>query len=201
MIKYDYAISVYFTTKIIPDCLHLILSEYGFSSTFLGLTIEYGKDVVEIYFETELSTSDKDDLDILIASYDPDNICHQDVVNDLGDTKINFTLTDNSTDYIANKIDKWKIAATFIYEGNIVWTPKRFSVIASLEVFGATGSVRLFDPNNNNELCIIDWTNESKLLLSTETFNNLPNSETLIEVQFKTSIKQNEARLHYLALY
>ena len=56
-------------------------------------------------------------------------------------------------------------------------------------------------PTNNNKICSIDWTNVSKLLLTVEEFFNLPNTETIIELQFKTNDKKIEARLHYMALY
>ena len=142
-----------------------------------------------------------DDLDIIISNHNPDIVCEQEITSNIGSTIISFPLNDNSTDYIYNKKTDWKVGLTFIYEGSNVWIPKKFSIIASMESSGDIGSARLFDQTNNKEICIITWTNESKILLSTETFYNLPNTETLIELQFKTSNKKNEVRLHYLALY
>ena len=201
MTTYNYNLSNDFINGINPTCLDRGISDYGFPITLSSVNIEYETDTVSIIFETDLSVTDKEDLDVLISAHNPLTTCEVETSASIGGTKVDFVLANQSgLEYIYNKTISWAVATSFIFEGSLNWVPQKFSVISSLKDT-ATGSVRLYDQTNNNEICSIDWTNTSKGIVSTETFSNIPNIPALIEVQYKTDTKNNDDRLHYVALY
>lgn len=203
MTIYNYDLSHDFVNGVNPTCLDRTIDEYGFSAELLGVNIEWGSDEVTINFDGDLSTSDKEDLDTIISSHNPLYTC--DLENNAtiigGGTKVDFILAEHSShEYIYCKSTSWTIATSFIFEGSFNWQPLKFSVIASLKSTGS-GIVRLYDQTNNNEICSIEWTNQNKHIASTETFYNIPTAPALIELQYKATTKNKDARLHYAAIY
>ena len=201
MTTYNYNLSNDFINGINPTCLDRTIVDYEFPITLSGVNIEYATDTVTIVFDGDLSVPDKEDLDTIISVHNPLSTCELEDGASIGGTKVDFVLANQSgLEYIFNKTTSWAIATSFIFEGSLNWNPKKFSVISSLKDT-ATGSVRLYDQTNNKEICSIDWTNILKGIVSTETFNNIPDIPALIEVQYKTDSKNKDARLHYVALY
>lgn len=201
MVTYTYSLDDDFINGINPTCLDRTIREYGFPFELDSVNVEYGIDEVTILFNEPLSASDKEDLDGLISVHNPLETCDFENRLTIGPTKIDFTLSDHSShEYIYNNSTSWIVGRSFIFDGTSIWTPKKFSVIASLKK-AATGTVRLYDATNNNYISEISWTDVDKTIQSTETFINLPTETALIEIQLKTSNQGNDARLHYLALY
>ncbi len=203
MTIYSYDLSNDFINGINLTCLDRVIVEFGFPIALSSVNIEYKTNSVTVIFDGDLSTSDKEELDTIISFHNPLSTC--DLENNAtiigGGTKVDFILTEHSIhEYIYCKSTSWTIATSFIFEGSFNWKPQRFSVIASLKSAG-TGTVRLYDQTNNNEICSIDWTNIPKHIISTETFNNIPTKPALIELQYKTGTKNKDARLHYAAIY
>jgi len=198
---YNYNLSNDFINGINPTCLDRTIVEYEFPITLSAVNTEYETDNVSIVFDGDLSNSEEEDLDTIISNHNPLTTCAPENDTLTGGTKVDFSLSNQSgLDYIYTKEKNWVIATSFVYEGSLNWIPQKFSVISALKS-EATGSVRCYDQTNNNEICNLDWTNISKSISSTEEFYNIPDIPSIIEIQFKTSKKNNDARLYYVALY
>jgi len=201
MTTYTYDLSNDFINGINPTCLDRTIVEYEFPIILSAINTEYETDTVNIVFDGDLDNKDKEDLDEIISNHNPLTTCDPENSPLIGGTKIDFSLSNQSgLDYIYTKEKNWVIATSFVYEGSFNWIPQKFSVISSLKD-EATGSVRCYDQTNNNEICNLEWTNIAKSISSTEEFYNIPDVPSIIEIQFKTSKKNYDARLYYVALY
>ncbi len=115
---------------------------------------------------------------------------------------ISFTMSDHAAhDYVGTATTSYTNIRSFVYDGTGIWTPKNFSVIASLSKTGATGSARLYDFTNNNEIAVLNWTNLNKQIITTGSLSNLSTGQSLIELQVSINANGTDARLHYMALY
>lgn len=115
---------------------------------------------------------------------------------------ISFTMSDHAAhDYVGTATTSYTNIRSFVYDGTSIWTPKSFAIIASLSKAGASGSARLYDYTNNNEIEVISWSNLNKEIITSSSLINLPVNQALIELQVLINSPGTDARVHYMAFY
>jgi len=97
----------------------------------------------------------------------------------------------------------WAVVSPFIFLGtNLLGIPSSVKIISNTNLPNVTGSVRLFDRNNNNQICLFDQSINSDIIniYSTDSFSNLPTSECIMEIQCKVHNNGKKIYMYELVL-
>ncbi len=204
MITYNYNLSADFINGINPTCMDRTISGYGFTIEFIAILVEYATGEVQVIFDSDLSAGEKDDLDTLISVHNSVTTCDLEInANHSANNGVNFTMSDHAAhDYVETATTVWTTIRSFIYAGTAAWIPENFLLITSMSKSNSeSGTARLFDFTNNNEISLInEWTGTGKQFYKS-SLDNLPLTESLIELQVKSTSGGTGARVHYMALY
>jgi len=96
-----------------------------------------------------------------------------------------FSFRNGNNGYHESDSDHWNEILTFYYPGTSIFYPTQFTIVASRNNDNGTSYCRLYDLTNDNDICSLDWTTDSKYFYTASTLINLPLEESLFEVQIK----------------
>lgn len=116
------------------------------------------------------------------------------IVDDSADKKIKFeriekllkNQTVKSTTIVQKKFDSnYEKAAAFTFPGKSSAIVKKISLLSYMHPSGNSYDVRLYDISNNKIICTKNFSNKSCQINVLDNLQNLPNNESIVEVQCK----------------
>lgn len=142
--------------------------------TFLYSIGEPDTGNIELNFDTDLSPTECDAVIDLVNTYT--NIAETVIIEN-----INHIIT---TPMILNSSPTWNVINSFIYSGS----KNLRSIIFESSTNQANSSyyLRLYDAQNNNQLCLFDGSNTSNVITTLDINSNLLSTDiNSIEIQYK----------------
>ena len=195
--EYQYDISTSFTSlSDISDLNITILQQEIDDDTIIVSEVHHilaniDDDNCIIYFQTELTTTEEDQLNVVIANHtgllsggvNPSDIAEGGVAD------ISFVYGDQYDDYyIYFKHTTYKVGTQFIFRGtNILGVPKGVKAILQGE-----GKLRLYDLTNNHVLFEWEDINENDWSIFSYKDINWPSGEAILELQGRESYNSNK---------
>jgi len=103
----------------------------------------------------------------------------------------------SSTPYVEYNSTTWQAAAEFWYNGTDEVVAQTMNIIASRNGTTGTGTVRVYDVTNNNEIASITITTDTMTIYEDDTLTNLPAAAAIFEIQvIKDAGGSSKVRLH-----
>ena len=135
--------------------------------------IDITGDVINIIFDTPLSTDEQITLNTLISSHLP--------IETIGNNVSNITIQDNQID-----LTTYITVGTFYYPGSKLWSNiTNIKVISVMEDGGTSYDVKIYDVTNNNQIVLSNLNNTIEQNCDLGTLSNIPVNEAIFEIQAK----------------
>ena len=132
-------------------------------------------DNVDIKFISPLSGAELAVLNTIIANHVPKSITGN-IINNIIISSDQVTTNTYTT------------IASFSFPGTNLWrNVSNIKVISFMEYGGTSYMVRIYDITNNNQVCLKTFSNTDENIYDLGILSNLPNNESIFEVQAKIS--------------
>jgi hypothetical protein len=182
MVDYNYSNTIDFPNGIIAGQLFIeIEKDTNITKTLINVQDEVG-DNVKITFANSLTTGEETTLNTLVSNHIP--------YNSTSFFKI------NSTNKTFIKTTSYNVALSHTIFGENSFSIKSIKVLSRISTDGASYSVRIYDATNKNVIAENTFSNTSLIINDMGTLNNLPSSESIIEVQAKRIGGKTNSRVY-----
>lgn len=146
-----------------------IVAEVSITPTLEGVTIT--DDVIDVIFESSLSTGEETTLDNLVSAH----VKNTDIIAINHFSLIPFIREISSSSY--------QEIASYIYPGTNVDMIGYIKILSKIDSSGTSYDVRIRDITNEVTICETNFTNNTLSINDMGTLSNLPSQEAKIEFQ------------------
>lgn len=181
----EYSLSTDFTSGLDSSKLEKQIRSSAITVNLLG--ISSCDDVVQIEFESALEIDDKSLLNAMCAAHVPDALHRHEYIR--------LTIQ-GSTD-----LDFYETIGTFTINDKSHTLIDSISIMSRLDGSVTSYDVRVFDVTHNNILATANFNNASFQLNDMGTISNIPEEESLLEVQIKKNGGDGRVHLSEITIY
>ena len=139
----------------------------------------YGDDLI-IFFTSEITGTDKTDLDTIVNNY----IYVEPIVQ--GDKTVRYDINQSNIKGI-----NWVLINTFDFPGSIINNVTHIKFLGKL-INGTSYDVKIFDYTNDTTICTQTFTNTNTEILDMGTISNIPTTDVIFEVHVKCDAEESK---------
>ena len=154
-----------------------IKNSSSFSTPFYGINIT--DDVMDIIFESDLSTNEENELNALISN-------HTVTSQQIGSKVVTYSLH-----YVEVTSASYTKILAFMYPGSKAFNITNVEILSNLDS-GNSYDIRVRDVTNNKDIALLsNLNNSSSNAFDMGTINNLPENKSIFEIQSRVSGNNN----------